>query len=138
MAIAYLSRRSVFSASHRLHSKSLSAAENTRLFGKCNGINGHGHNYVLEVVVRAAIHPQTGLIMNLVDLKQSIDDTVMKEMDHKNLNLDVPAFKELNPTVENMAVVIWQMLENTLAPGLLFEVRLHETENNVAIYRGEN
>lgn len=137
MAIAYLSRRSVFSASHRLHSADLSDAENVRLFGKCNSANGHGHNYVLEVVVRATINPKTGLVMNLVDLKQAIDETVMKEMDHKHLNLDVATFKNLNPTVENMAVVIWQMLEKKLASGLLFEVRLHETENNVAIYRGE-
>lgn len=137
MPIAYLSRRSVFSASHRLHAASLSEQENQFLFGKCNGTNGHGHNYVLEVTVRAAIDARTGLVMNLVDLKDAIDATVMKEMDHKHLNLDVPAFKTLNPTVENMAVVIWKMLEAKLPRGALYEVKLHETENNVAVYRGE-
>src|SRR5690242_8542682 len=107
MAIAYLNRRAVFSASHRLHSESLSDDENQRLFGKCNGLNGHGHNYELEVTVRGPIDPSTGLLMNLTDLKNAIDQTVMKEMDHKHLNIDVPALKGLNPTVENLALVIW-------------------------------
>src|SRR4051812_39037446 len=136
MSIVYLSRRATFSAAHRLHSAQLSDAENLKIFGKCNSANGHGHNYTLEVIVRNHIEPKTGYVMNLVDLKQAIDDTVMKEMDHQNLNLDVAAFKNLNPTVENMVVVIWQMLEKVLPSGVLFEVRLHETENNVAFYRG--
>lgn len=137
MPVAYLSRRAVFSSSHRLHADALSEQENQSIFGKCNSPNGHGHNYVLEVVVKAPIDARTGLVMNLVDLKTAIDDTVMRELDHKHLNLDVPAFKHLNPTVENMAVVIWKMLAQQLPEGLLHEVKLHETENNVAIYRGE-
>lgn len=137
MPVAYLSRRAVFSASHRLHANTLSEQENEFIFGKCNSANGHGHNYVLEVIVKAQIDARTGLVMNLADLKAAIDETVMRELDHKHLNLDVPAFKTLNPTVENMAVVIWKMLAPKLPKGMLYEVRLHETENNVAIYRGE-
>lgn len=136
MPSAYLTRRAVFSASHRLHTAALSAAANQALFGKCNGVNGHGHNYVLEVTVHGPIDAN-GLVMNLTDLKKAIDETVMAKLDHKHLNLDVAEFRELNPTAENIAVVIWRWLEPTLPKKLLHEVKLYETENNVAIYRGQ-
>jgi 6-pyruvoyltetrahydropterin/6-carboxytetrahydropterin synthase len=134
-SIVYLSRRLVFSASHRLHSSKLSDAENKKLFGKCNLENGHGHNYTLEVTVRGGVDPKTGMVMNLADLKQVIADVIEHEFDHKHLNKDCPSLTGINPTTENLVVVFWQLLAGKL-PGL-FELRLHETENNVAIYRGE-
>ncbi len=136
MPTAILSRRETFSASHRLHSAQLSDEENRALFGKCNHANGHGHNYTLEVLVKGEIAQKTGLVMNLNDLKALIHQHVLDKVDHRHLNLDVAEFKTLNPTTENLVVVIW----NWLAPhldGLLYEIRLHETENNIAIYRGE-
>lgn len=137
MAMVYLTRRATFSAAHRLHSANLSEAENQEIFGKCNNPYGHGHNYVLEVTVRGPVDRRSGMVMNLTDLKQAMEEAVIKPMDHKHLNYDVPIFHEINPTAENMAVVFWKLLEQQLPVGMLYEVKLHETENNVAIYRGE-
>lgn len=137
MPTVYIMRRATFSASHRLHSNELSAEENRRIYGKCNHPNGHGHNYVVEVTVRGEVDPRTGMVMNLVDLKKAMEEQILDLCDHKHLNLDVPYFKEIVPTAENMAVVFWQLLERSLPKGSLYEVKLHETENNVAIYRGE-
>src|SRR4051812_45540195 len=111
MALAYLSRKETFSASHRLHSDSLSPAENKRLFGKCNSENGHGHNYGIEVTVRGELDPETGLVFNLNDLKLAMKDGVLDKFDHKHLNLDVAEFRSLNPTAENIAKVCWDLLK---------------------------
>ncbi len=135
MPTAILSRRETFSASHRLHSAALSDEENRQIFGKCNRPNGHGHNYTVEVSLHGEVN-ENGIIMNLFELEQIIEKHVLDKVDHRHLNLDVPEFKNLNPTVENVAVVIWNWLKPQLGD-LLYEVRLHETENNVAIYRGE-
>jgi len=137
MPTVYLSRRAVFSSSHRLHSEHLSDEENHRLFGKCNNPRGHGHNYTVEVVVKGEVDPRTGIVMNLTDLKRAIDETVMRELDHRNLNEDVPAFRGVNPTAEMIAVTIWKMIEPRIGGASLHEIRLHETENNVVVYRGE-
>lgn len=137
MPIALLIRRVTFSAAHRLHCNDLSDRENLEIFGKCDNLNGHGHNYALEVTVRGAISPRTGMVMNLSDLSEVIDVEVIKQLDHKHLNLDVPAFHETNPTAENIAVFIWKALQKKLPRGFLQEVKLRETENNVVIYRGE-
>lgn len=136
MISAFLTRRITFSASHRLHAVGLSNEENRRIFGKCNHENGHGHNYVLEVTVFGTIDPATGMVLNLTDLKEVLRTTIEKDFDHRNLNVDVPEFATLNPTAENIAVVVWNRLEKQLPPGLLYEVRLLETENNYASYRG--
>jgi 6-pyruvoyltetrahydropterin/6-carboxytetrahydropterin synthase len=136
MPRALLIRRETFSASHRLLSKDLSDAENEALFGKCFYANGHGHNYVLKVSVFGDIDPKTGIVMNLTDLKKIIHERVMSKVDHRHLNLDVEEFKTLNPSAENIAYVIWQWLKPALG-GLLHEVELFETENNIAIYRGD-
>ncbi len=138
MPVLYLTRRATFSASHRLHSPELSEEENRRIFGRCNHPNGHGHNYVLEVTVRGEIDPRTGMVMNLADLKLIIQERSLDVVDHKHLNLDLPVFQKLVPTTENLAVVFWRLLEPALPrQNLLYEIKLHETENNVAIYRGE-
>lgn len=137
MPVVYLTRRAVFSASHRLHSDRLSDQENRQLFGKCNRPGGHGHNYTIEVTVRGEIDVGTGIVMNLTELKAAIEETVMRRMDHRNLNTDLPEFQDLNPTAENIAVVCWKMLQKRLPEGLLHEVVIRETENNFVRYRGE-
>jgi 6-pyruvoyltetrahydropterin/6-carboxytetrahydropterin synthase len=130
----YLSRRTSFSAAHRLHNGALSDAENLRLFGKCNSANGHGHNYQLEVTLRGPIDPKTGMVFNLAELKKIMFEIVEADFDHHNLNTDVPEFKTLNPTTENVARVIWDRLAPHLN-GLLYEIVLWETEKNRVTYR---
>ncbi len=133
---AFITRRLSFSAAHRLQSDKLSPAENRRIFGKCNHPNGHGHNYMLEVTVTGPIDAVTGMVFNLTELKDVMTRVIEHDFDHKNLNMDVPAFKTLNPTAENIAAVLWGLLEKRLKPGLLHEVKLIETENNFVSYRG--
>jgi 6-pyruvoyltetrahydropterin/6-carboxytetrahydropterin synthase len=133
-----LTRRFTFSASHRLHAPELSADENRALFGKCNRESGHGHNYGVEVSLLGPLDPRTGMVFSLTELKTVIEETIEAELDHRHLNSDVAAFRTLNPTVENIAVIIWDMLQKRLPAGLLHEVKVSETENNAAIYRSEN
>ena len=134
--IVAITRRVMFCASHRLHCNDLTETQNKELFGKCNNPNGHGHNYVLDVTVQGEVDGKTGMVMNLTELKKVINDVIMEKFDHKHLNLDVAEFKTLNPTSENVAIVIWRLLQPKLPTGLLYEVKLHETENNIATYRG--
>ena len=134
--IIYLTRRETFSAAHRLHSEELSEEENARFFGKCNNKYGHGHNYTLYVTVRGAVDPKTGVLVNLSDLKRIIRELVTDRFDHRHLNEDVEEFKTLNPTAENIAIVIWELLKPHVDS--LYEIKLEETANNVAIYRGES
>jgi 6-pyruvoyltetrahydropterin/6-carboxytetrahydropterin synthase len=135
-AKAYVTRRMSFSAGHRLHNEALSAEENRRLYGKCNNPNGHGHNFVVEVTVAGEIDPRTGMVFNLRDLKTVMAEVIEDGLDHKNLNLDVPAFKGVIPTAENIAAVLWGLLAARLPAGALHEVRLVETENNSVSFRG--
>uniref|UniRef100_A0A8C4N659 6-pyruvoyl tetrahydrobiopterin synthase n=1 Tax=Eptatretus burgeri TaxID=7764 RepID=A0A8C4N659_EPTBU len=114
----------------------LSDEENLQLYGKCNNPNGHGHNYTVEISAYGKIHPVTGMVVNLTDLKKYIEEAIMQPLDHKNIDKDVPFFKETVSTMENMALFIWKGLEQLL-PGILYEVKVHETENNVVVYRGE-
>ncbi|RAP38901.1 6-pyruvoyl tetrahydrobiopterin synthase [Candidatus Marinamargulisbacteria bacterium SCGC AAA071-K20] len=136
MSKVFLVRKEHFCASHRLHSDALSDEENKRIFDKCNNKNGHGHNYTLEVTVHADIDSNTGMIINLVDLKEIIKKWILDPFDHKHLNLDTEEFKSVNPTVENMVLVFWGILIKTELNSMLYEVRLFETENNIAYYRG--
>ncbi|XP_072523236.1 6-pyruvoyl tetrahydrobiopterin synthase [Salminus brasiliensis] len=135
--VGFITRVQSFSACHRLHSKSLTDEENKRIFGKCNHPNGHGHNYKVEVTVRGKIDRNTGMVMNLTDLKQYIEEAVMKPLDHKNLDLDVPFFANVVSTTENLAVYIWDNMTKLLPPNMLYEIKVHETDNNIVIYRGE-
>ncbi|MFA9478605.1 6-carboxytetrahydropterin synthase [Phycisphaerales bacterium AB-hyl4] len=131
-----------FSAAHRLHVPELSDAENREVFGKCNNPAGHGHNYRLEVAVRAPIDPG-GRVLDVDELDQTVARHVIDKLDHKHLNHDVPAFKDLNPSVEHISQVIWQMLASAVGPlgpaegaVVLEEVRVWETEKTVCTYRG--
>ncbi|CAM9318918.1 unnamed protein product [Lampetra fluviatilis] len=119
--IARVTRLESFSASHRLHSPLLSDEENLKIFGKCNNQNGHGHNYKVEVTVRGKIDHATGMVMNIVDLKEAMQEAIMNPMDHKNLDKDVPYFKDVPSTTENVAVFVWENLRKLLPEGSLFE-----------------
>ena len=136
--IGYLIRCEHFCSSHRLHSKTLTDEENKNLYGKCNNANGHGHNYNLEVVLRGKISSETGMIMNLCDLKNEIKIAVLDQLDHKNLDLDVEYFKDVVSTAENISVFIWEQMKKTMShPEFLFEIKLFETDRNIVVYRGE-
>ena len=135
--MVYLTRRTTFSASHRLWSNQLSEAENYAVYEKCANPNGHGHNYVLEVTVHGNVDPRTGMVLNLTDMKRITNEQVIHWVDHKHLNYDVPWLEGVIPTAEMLAIKFWERLEGGFPPGLLYEVTLHETENNSAVYRGE-
>eukprot|EP00038_Savillea_parva_P004767 m.141933 g.141933 ORF g.141933 m.141933 type:complete len:140 (+) comp11574_c0_seq1:408-827(+) len=136
--IVYASRTETFSAAHRLHAPGLSDEDNKALYGKCNNPNFHGHNYKITVTVRGPVDPVTGMVINLVDLKQMMKVCIMDVLDHKNVDLDVPYFKEVPSTAENIAVFAWNEIVRLMkAPVELYEIRLDETDKNATIYRGE-
>lgn len=125
-----------FSASHRLYSPALSEADNGRVFGKCANPNGHGHNYVLEVTVVGAADGSTGVVTALPRLDAEVRKRVIDRFDHKHLNLDCPEFAELNPTVENIARVIWRLLDGAVEGGRVSNVRVWETPKTYADFDG--
>lgn len=126
-----------FSAGHRLHNPDLSEAENREIYGLCNNASGHGHNYGLEVTVRGEVDPCTGYVIDLKRLKRVVEEAVLSDVDHANLNVDVHWMEGVIPTAENIAVQIWRRLEGFLPEGSLECVRVWETERNLAEYRGE-
>jgi 6-pyruvoyltetrahydropterin/6-carboxytetrahydropterin synthase len=132
-----LGRRYRFAASHRLHNPTLSEEENTRLYGKCNNPYGHGHNYVLEVLVSGEVDPATGMIANLTDLDAFVERAVLDPFDHKSLNKDVAAFHDTVPTTENLCIEIFKRLK-PFPEANLERVRIQETSNNSFEYAGDN
>jgi 6-pyruvoyltetrahydropterin/6-carboxytetrahydropterin synthase len=130
-----LGRRYHFSASHRLHSAHLTEEENYRVFGKCNNPFGHGHNYVLEVMLSGDVDPATGMIANLADLDEFVNGAVLQALDHKSLNEDVEAFRSTVPTTENLCIEIFERLKNFPA-AKINRVRIEETRNNSFEYAG--
>lgn len=136
--MVYVTRREVFSASHRLFNENLTDEENEDLFGKCNNPHGHGHNYILEVTVYGEPDAVTGYVIDLKILRNIIKKNIIKKVDHKHLNYDVAFLKGIIPTAENIAIAVWKQLENKLPSGKLYSVKIYETENNFAEYRGEN
>ena len=129
-----LIRRTHFAASHRLHSEQLTAEENARVYGVCNNPYGHGHNYYLEVTIEGEPDPKTGMIMNLKELDEIIQTHIINPVDHHHFNHDVPFTSGVIPTVENLAVTFWRILDKYLPNGMLKRVRLWESENNSATY----
>lgn len=116
----------------------MSDEENRQVYGKCNNENGHGHNYTVRITIRGQVEPKTGMVMNLVDLKAIIDRCIMKPLDHKNLDKDVPYFNLVPSTTENLAVFIFDSMKKALPkPELLFEVKIYETDKNSVVYRGK-
>lgn len=131
-----VSRKAHFNAAHRLYRKDWSMEQNNAVFGKCNNPNFHGHNYELIVSVTGEIDPETGFVIDVKILSDLIKEEVEQRLDHKNLNLDVPEFFDLNPTAENIAVVIWNLLRPHIKSTLDLEVVLYETPRNFVTYKG--
>jgi 6-pyruvoyltetrahydropterin/6-carboxytetrahydropterin synthase len=129
-----LCRKFYFNAAHRLNNDHWTAQKNHEVFGKCNNPNFHGHNYELIVKVTGEIDPETGYVMNMADLKSIVSSLVTDRFDHKNLNLDVPEFSHLNPTAENIAVVIHKLLRPHILKDKKLQVVLYETERNFVEY----
>ena len=134
--VAQISQRFEFSAAHRLHSGALSAEENRRVFGKCNNPNGHGHNYELEVTVTAVPAAETGVVFPVEELQRIVHARVVSVFDHKHLNLDCAEFQRVNPTVENIARVIFEALDGAFVPARLKRVRVWETPKTMCEYDG--
>ncbi len=129
-------RKEHFNAAHRLNNDSLGEAENANLFGKCNYPNFHGHNYDLIVQVTGEIDPKSGYVMDMKVLSDLIKDKVTEDFDHRNLNIDVPEFKSLNPTAENIAIVIYNRLRPHIESSKELKIRLYETERNYVEFPG--
>lgn len=134
--VVYVTKVYDFSAAHRLHAEGLSEIENAQIFGKCNRAGGHGHNYIVEITVKGAVDEETGFAYCLDRLDKLVDERVIQPMDHRNLNTDVPQFAHLNPTSENLAVVIWGALHPEVGAAL-HKVRVEETPRNAFEYLGE-
>jgi 6-pyruvoyltetrahydropterin/6-carboxytetrahydropterin synthase len=132
---AHLTRRYIFSASHRLHTDQLSADENRAVYGKCNNPHGHGHNYALEVTVSGQVNPATGMVCNLADLDDAVRCEVIERFDHVNLNLQ-PEFASDVPTTENLIEVIHDILKQNFKAAHLEKVRIEETAMNSFEYNG--
>jgi len=130
-----LTRRVEFSAAHRLHNPAFSVERNREVFGVCNNPNGHGHNYVLDVTVRGALDPQTGMVLDLNRLMVMLHELVFVELDHKHLDRDVPWLAGRISTAENVAAAIWERLAPALG-GRLHRLRLYESRMNFVDYEG--
>ena len=130
-------RKAHFNAAHRLFRPDWSDEKNAEVFGKCNNHNYHGHNYELIVSVTGEIDPETGYVFDLGRLKELIRNEVEEPFDHKNLNLDVEEFKNLNPTAENICVVIYDKLRRYIPTSLDLKIKLYETPRNFVSYSGE-
>ncbi len=126
---AYFGRRYLLSASHRLHAPALTAEQNRAAYGRCNNEHGHGHNYFVEILVGGAVDAETGMVVDLVALDETVRARVLDRFDHANLNLD-PLFADCVPTTENFCKAIFGLLRDALPAGDLEHVRVEETENN--------
>lgn len=132
-----VSRRAHFNAAHRLYRADWSFEKNDSVFGKCNNANFHGHNYELIASITGEVDPETGYVIDIKELSEIIYEEVEVPFDHKNLNLDVPEFAQLNPTAEHIAYVIWNKLRVHIRPEHDLEITLYETPRNFVTYRGE-
>lgn len=131
-----VTRRVHFNAAHRLHNPSKSEEWNQRTFGVCNNPNYHGHNYEMDVTVEGEIDPDSGYVMDIGDLKALVEQHLLSRLDHRNLNLDVPWFRERIPSAENIALVCWEELSRVLPRTLKLSIRLWETPRNYVEYQG--
>ncbi|CCH52521.1 6-pyruvoyl tetrahydropterin synthase and hypothetical protein [Fibrisoma limi BUZ 3] len=127
-------RKEHFNAAHRLHNPNWSDEKNERVYGKCNNPHYHGHNYELIVQVVGPVDPETGYVIDMKYLGDLIKEHVTERFDHKNLNLDTEEFADLNPSAENIAIVIYNILRNVLSDSLDLKIRLYETERNFVEY----
>lgn len=132
-----VNRKAHFNAAHRLFNKNWSDEQNFEVFGKCSYPNYHGHNYEIIVAVKGEVDPETGFVMNLDELRKIIAVEVEEYLDHKNLNVDIEEFKNINPTAENIVILIWNKIRAKLATDLELKVILYETPRNFVEYAGE-
>jgi len=132
-----VNRKAHFNAAHRLYNAEWTDARNATVFGKCANPNYHGHNYELIVAVKGEIHPETGFVMDMKILKNLIESEIEDKFDHKNLNEELEEFRSLNPTAENIAVVIWNILRAKMDAGLELSITLFETPRNFVTYNGK-
>lgn len=136
--MVYLTRIYRFAAAHRLHNKNLSDEENRQIFGKCNNLHGHGHDYILEVTVRGEPDPKTDCVIQVDRMDAVLKEQILEPFDHVYLNLDTEEFRDINPSAENMAIVFWGILEGRFAPAELHRLRLWETSRSYFDYYGPN
>jgi 6-pyruvoyltetrahydropterin/6-carboxytetrahydropterin synthase len=129
-----ISRKEHFNAAHRLFNPAWSNEKNDAVFGKCNNPNYHGHNYEIIVTLIGEPDPETGYVFDMKLLSDLIGENILQHFDHKNLNLDTPYFKDLNPTAENIAVVIWRILRQKIDNRFELKIKLYETERNFVEY----
>ena len=129
-------RKAHFNAAHKLHNKNWSKEKNINVFGKCSNENFHGHNYELIVKIYGEIDQNTGMVIDLSYLKKIIEKEIEEELDHKNLNLDIPYFKNIIPTTENLAIYIWKKLNKAIDLNCKITVVLYETPRNFVEYSG--
>ncbi len=127
-------RKARFNAAHRLYNPNWKDDKNDEVFGLCNNPNFHGHNYQLIVKIVGDIDPETGYVVDMKIIKDLIQSEIIERFDHKNLNLDTEEFKTLNPTAENIAVIIWKLLRDKIEDKYQLQVRLYETERNFVEY----
>jgi 6-pyruvoyltetrahydropterin/6-carboxytetrahydropterin synthase len=127
-------RKEHFNAAHRLHNPNWSDEKNNRVFGKCNNPNYHGHNYELIVRVTGEPDPVTGYVIDMKVLSDIVKENILIKFDHKNLNLDTDEFKNLNPTAENISIVIWNILRSKIDTKYALKITLYETERNFVEY----
>ncbi len=136
----FITRRERFNAAHRLFLPEYSDEQNMKVFGKCSNPNWHGHNYHLYVTIKGEVNPQTGFLINLKELSKIINECVIEKLDHKNINLEVDFMKDKLASTENLAIAIWEQLENPInkKDARLHKVKLFESENNFVEYMGPN
>jgi len=132
---AYLTRRYMFCASHRLHCDGMSAEENRAVYGKCNNPHGHGHNYALEVTVAGQVEPETGMVCNIADLDSFVQENILQRFDHENLNT-LLEFKTSVPTTENLCIEVYDILQKGFRHAEVEKVRMEETMLNSFEYTG--
>lgn len=126
----------MFSAAHRLFNPDFSDAKNEAVFDKCNNFYGHGHNYYLEVTIAGEPNPETGYVIDLKKLKKIIMDEIIRKVDHKHLNFDVPFLEGIIPTVENLCLAFWKILKEKLPAGQLYKIKIYETDDSFCEYYG--
>ena len=137
--IIYVTRKAHFNAAHKLCNPNWSEEKNYEVFGKCANPNWHGHNFDIFITLKGTVNPETGFVMDFKVLKEIIETHVIEPLDHKNLNLDVPFFKDLLPSVENIAIVIWDILTPHITSNAqLHKITVYETERNFVDYYGPN
>jgi len=134
----YITRKFHFSASHRVYNPVLSDEENFKIYGKCSNPNGHGHNYVMDVTVGGEVDELTGFVMDLTELKFTVEEEIIKKVDHKNLNIDVDFMNGVLPSTENIAMKFWDQIEGKINTDhiMLYSIKISETVNNSVEYRG--